>query len=109
MFYRSTEGLRHLATQSLRNLNATRLMNRDEVEQELQEHDIMLHSSPGTGTGVAAGNVGQHASMPQRSASPPATTAMHTTAGGVGNVRGSSVPVTSTVWDVDYGSDEEKD
>ncbi len=77
-------------------------MNRDEVEQELQEHDIMLHSSPGTGTGVAASNVGQHASMPQRSASPPTTTA----GGGVGNERGSCVPVTSTIWDVDYGSDK---
>jgi len=85
-------------------------MNRDEVEQELQEHDIMLHSSPGTGTGVATSNVGQHTSMPQRAASPPTTTATRTVAaGGVGNVRGRSVPVTSTVWDVDYGSDEEKD
>ena len=83
-------------------------MNRDEVEQEHQEHDIMLHSSPGTGV-AASGTVGDNASMPQRSASPPTTTA--STFGGVGNVRRSTsnVPVTSTIWDVDYGSEEDKE
>ena len=83
-------------------------MNRDEVEQEHQEHDIMLHSSPGTG--VAASTTGNNASMPQRSASPPTTTATSTTrTSNAGNVRGSSVPVTSTIWDVDYGSEEDKE
>lgn len=110
---RSTEGLRHLATQSLRNLNATRLMNRDEVAQELQEHDILLHSSPGTAVAASTtslsgtGNlkVGGHAgaSLPQRSASPPTATSSMNKAGG--GARG----VAAAVWDVDYGSEDDVD
>ena len=127
----NADALKSLAVQSLRNLEATRVMNRDEVAQELQEHEI-YHQSPGTvaaGVGSVMHNVGgAHgvsgvsgvsgggvsgvrgtASAPQRSASPPTTS---TTSGSGGNGgtsprRGTIVSSNAALWDVDNGSEDD--
>ena len=58
----NADSLRLLAEQSLRNLQATRVMNRDEVAQERQEHSAYpqppsAHSTPGTAGSTAGGPV----------------------------------------------------
>lgn len=129
----NADALKSLAVQSLRNLEATRVMNRDEVAQELQEHEI-YHQSPGTVaagvgsvvhnvggggahgvsgvSGVSGGGVKGAASVPQRSASPPTTS---TTSGSGGNGsnggtsprRGTIVSSNAALWDVDNGSEDD--
>ena len=67
------------------------MMNRDEVAQELQEHDILLHSSPGTGVAASATSL--------------SGTGHNKVSGGNGGTAGAA----STIWDVDYGSEEEEE
>jgi hypothetical protein len=53
-FRRRTQELREMAAQSLKHLSATRVMNRDEVEQELQEHPAHGQPAPSAGDATTA-------------------------------------------------------
>jgi len=106
-------------------------MNRDEVAQELQEHEIyhqspgmvaagvgsVVHGSGGHG-GVSSGGGGvsgvREAPAPQRSSSPPTTSTSGGNGSGSGSGNGGTSPRRGTIvssnaalWDVDNGSEDD--
>jgi hypothetical protein len=122
--HRTADSLRQLAAQSLKNLQATRVMNRDEVAQERQEHTVYQQSpssTPGTtpGTTTAAPAVSSQGASeagtrrtsvgPSYSyADPPVTSARGLpTPPGSPPRRGVVVDSRTALWALEDGSDEE--